>query len=80
MGQSERVISRLELIQLVQNLLLDAFEFLILEDLVIIVGTVFVVVLVFATVAIAGTAHSTAATWSADPLVSPLVQQTIIQL
>lgn len=73
---------RLELVQLVQNLLLDAFQFLILEDLVIIAGAIFVVVVVvvFAIVTIARAAHPTAATWSADPLVSPLVQQTIIQL
>lgn len=68
------ILRFLELVQLVQNLLLDAFQFLILEDIVVIV------VAVFAIVAIAGTAHSTAATWSADPLVSPLVQQTIVQL
>lgn len=71
------MILRLELVQFVQNLQLDAFQFLILEDNVVVV--VFVVV-VFAIVAIAGTAHPMAATWSADPLVSPLVQQAIIQL
>lgn len=69
------MIFRSELVQLVQNLLLDAFQFLILEDLVIVVGAdVVVVIVVFAVVAIAGTAQPTTATWSAVPLVSPLVQ------
>lgn len=57
-------MSDLELVEFLQNLLFDAFEFLILQHLVIIVFVVDVT----------GTASSTAAaTWSAVPLVSPLV-------
>lgn len=63
----------LELVQLFQNLLFDAFQFLVLEDFIF-VAVVVVVVTIVAIVQVTGTASSgSAATWSAVPLVSPLV-------
>lgn len=65
-------MSDLELVQFLQYLLLDAFQFLILQN--------FVRFVIFVVVAIGTASPSSAATWSAVPLVSPLVQHAIVQL
>lgn len=64
-------MSDLKLVQLIQNLLLNTFQFFILQDLIDIIVVNFIVDV---------TLPTTAATWSAVPLISPLVQHAVVQL
>lgn len=87
-----RSCSLLKLVQLVQNLLLQPGQFLVRKGrvvvlILIIVVVVQVIIQILATLLPlssprepSGGEWFTAATWSAGPLVSPLVQQAVVQL
>lgn len=89
-GCRSGIVVCLELVQLVQNLLFDPLELLILQRYIIIVIVVVVIaaaiiVIIIGNVAATAAASSPgeqlpAATRSAVPPVSPLVQQAVVQL